>query len=175
MPEQHYLVPSQSGGEQTDIVYHITTEFVEDAEDLFVDAKDRLLEVNKWATFAGFSAVSFALADAAGHALKRRLHRHDHIVISSPAGGTADRFTVDALEYDDYPDDDYETFAIRMHLSDQDPEVAKSSTIVVARHGRDLSAIYHGRNKTDALDELWHGLKIAEWEALVKGFIESVD
>lgn len=175
MPEQHYLVPRQQDGEQTDVVYAITTEFVEDAEDLFVDAKDRLLEVNKWASFAGFTSLSFSLADAAGHPLKRRLHRHDHIVIALPGDVAADRFTVDALEYDDYPDDDYETFAIRMHITGVDPETAKTSTLVVARHGRELSAAYHGRNNTGGLDDLWHGLQIVQWEALVKGFIESVD
>lgn len=175
MPEQHYLVPHHADGEQTDIVYGITTEFVEDAEDLFVDAKDRLLEVNRWATFAGLSSVTFSLADAAGHLLKRRLHRRDHIVISSPAEGTADRFTVDALEYDDYPDDDYETFAIRMHITGHDPEASKTSTIVVARHRKNVAATYHGRNKTDTHDELWHGLEKAEWEALVKGLVEFVD
>lgn len=175
MPEQHYLVPHHASGEQTDIAYGITTEFVEDAEDFFVDAKDRLLEVNKWAVFAGLPSISFALADAVGHPLKRRLHRHDHIVISTPAEGTADRFTVDALEYDDYPDEGVETFAIRMHISGQDPELAKTSTIVIARNGKDLSATYHGRNKTDTNDDLWHGLEKAEWEMLVKGLIESVD
>ncbi len=175
MPEQHYLVPHNYDGEQTDIVYGITTEFVEDAEDLFVDAKDRLLEVNKWAVFAGFSSLSFALADGQGHMLKRRLHRHDHIIISSPGEGTADRFTVDALEYDDYPDDDYETFAVRMHISGHDPEVSKTSTMVIARHGKNLSATYHGRNKSDMRDDLWHGLERAEWGMLVRGLIESVD
>jgi len=175
MPEQHYLVPHHATGAQTDVAYGITTEFVEDAEDLFVDVKDRLLEVNKWAAFAGLSTVSFTLADAAGHTLHRRLHRHDHIIISTPGEGTADRFTVDALEYDDYPDDNYETFAIRMHISGHDPEVSKSSTIVIARYGKELSATYHGRNKTDGGDDLWHGLEKTEWEMLVKGLVESVD
>lgn len=175
MPEQHYLVPHHADGEQTDIVYGITTEFLEDAEDLFVDAKDRLLDVNKWSVFAGLSSVSFALADAAGHPLKRRLHRHDHIVIATQDEGASDRFTVDALEYDDYPDEGFETFAIRMHISGHDAEQSKTSTIVVARHGKELSATYHGRNKTDTRDDLWHGLDKAEWEMLVKGLIESVD
>ncbi len=179
---EHYLVQGHEGGVSVDIVYRFVADMIEEAEDLFVDAKDRLLEVSDWAKFGGINAIHFRLADGSGHAVRRHARRGDHILISQTkdAGGQLteafDSFTIDALEYDDYPDDNLETFAIRMHATgreDADDEGVKgTSTIVVARRDMLLSATYHGRSNAASNDGLWHELEESQWAALMKGLIE---
>lgn len=177
MQQPHYLVPHHTGGQETDIAYTTTTDLVEEAEDLFVDAKNRLMDVGRWAAFATLAHVRFALADSHRQTVKRKARRADHILIDTGAPGTPheehDAYIIDALEYDDYPDNNYETFAIRMHASDatEDNNEEGSATIVIERSGLNVSAIYHGRNKA-AANELWHGLNHADWQALVRGLIE---
>jgi len=184
MQALHYLVPDHAEGVETDIAFKLTAETTEDAEDLFVDAKDRLLAVTDWAQFGGFDVIHFRLADSNGHIVRRHARRGDHILISVGGDGSQpieefDSFTIDALEYDDYPDTGTETFAIRMHPSGQ-AAVAEgtkqdTATIVIKRKGNDLAAIYHGRNKTTGAKDLWHGLETTHWEALMSGMLDYFD
>lgn len=177
MQQTHYLVPAHMGGLETDITHTATTDIIEEAEDLFVDAKNRLMDVCRWAEYASLPNIRFALADSHRHPVKRKARRADHILIDSGAPGTPheehDAYIIEALEYDDYPDNNFETFAIRMHASDatEDNNDEGSATIVIERSGLKVSAIYHARNKA-AGNELWHGLTHADWQALVHGLIE---
>lgn len=177
MQQLHYLVPHHVGGQETDIIYTATSNIIEDAEDLFVDAKNRLMDVARWAAYASLTNVRFALADSHRHIVKRKARRADHILVNTSTPGTPleehDAYIIDALEYDDYPDNNYETFAIRMHASDatEDNNEEGSATIVIERNGLKVSAIYHGRNKV-AANELWNGISQADWQALVRGLIE---
>ena len=87
---------------------------------------------------------------------------------------------IDALEYDDYPDLSMETFAMRIRPSgaqnSQDGSIvnAASSTIVIERIGKRLSASYHGRNESSAYntDPAWLGISDAQWNNLMKGLID---
>lgn len=175
--QPHYLVPHHTGGAETDIVYTTMTDMVEEAEDLFVDAKNHLLNVARWSEYAGLHHVRFALADSHRQIVKHKARRADHILIDTGEQGKPheehDAYTIDALEYDDYPDDNLETFAIRMHPSDAatDSNEEGTATIVIERNGLKVSAIYHGRNNATT-NELWHGLNRAHWEALMRGLIE---
>jgi hypothetical protein len=176
---EHYLVPGREDAQAADITYSLVAEMIEEAEDLFVDAKDRLLDVTGWATYGSLSGIQFQLADNHEHLVKRHARRGDHILISkqgSSEPNSLDCFTIDALEYDDYPDDNLETFAIRMHPSKQ-PATADGSrdntaTIVVERAGTRLSAIYHGRRITGNTDDAWHILNERQWVEMMKGLLE---
>ncbi len=183
MQEKHYLVPQHEEGTATDIVHNMPAETTEDAEDLFVDAKDRLLDVGNWARYAGLEDVHFRLADGHGHIVSRHARRADHILINNAGEAPSadyDWFTINALEYDDYPDTNVETFAIRLSPS-ANPRSSSNgiaatardtSTIVVERRGVLLSAIYHARNNTDENDGTWHGLQETQWQSLMKGLLE---
>lgn len=199
--EQHYLVPQQYTGPAKDFEHQVLAESAEDAADWFVDAKDRMLDVNKWKDYATAFSAAFRLTDAHGKEVNRRAHKGDHIKIDIPgpgpaAGGGYDWVLVEAIEYDDYPDDDRETFAMRVHPvadpANSNGDVAHffseqaSSTFVIERIGTQLRASYHGRNETlntDAgiLDKVrnslvgmtaWAGMSDAQWNSLIKGFIE---
>jgi hypothetical protein len=179
MQETHYLVPQNNEGTATDIVYSVLCDMVEEAEDLFVDAKDRLLDVGNWAKYAYMGAVQFGLADSHQHVVNRHARRGDHILITDAkaAIGGLDWFTIHALEYDDYPDTNLETFAIRLSPSTQlaAGDVADTAIIVIERKGTALSATFHGRNNITAEQQSWQGLTEPQWAALMKGLIEYYD
>jgi len=181
MQENHYLVPAQLAGLQKNIEYSIHTDVVEDAEDWFVDAKERLLDVNNWAKYSTISDIGFHLTNVHSQVLNRKAHNKDHIridILSKEMG--FDWAAIDALEYDDYPDLSMETFAMRIRPSgaqnSQDGSIvnAASSTIVIERIGKRLSASYHGRNESSAYntDPAWLGISDAQWNNLMKGLID---
>ena len=182
MQHTHYLIPAHAEGTETDIACGFTAESVDDAADLFVDAKDRLLAVTDWAEFGALESVHFRLADSHGHVVRRHARRGDHILIATqPDGGLPvtefDSYTIEALEYDDYPDENRETFAIRLRPSATDGEAAPNdtATIVIGRSGLSLSAVYHGRNRAVSDDALWHGLGEEQWSMLMKGLLDYYD
>lgn len=198
MNEQHYLVPLHDEGYEKDITYTVTAKTIEDAEDWFVDAKQRLLDINNWEKYAPMLSVEFRLADGHGKGLKRCARKHDHIRIDVPGSvstvaGGFDWATIEAMEYDDYPDESMETFAVRIRPSEHPqfksdsaevPEQELSSTFVISRQGKSLFAAYHGRNElihsyttTDSLQSNdnapgWLGLTDVQWTDLVKSFLK---
>ena len=179
MQQPHYLVPTHTDGAEIDITYTLHADLVEEAEDIFVDAKDRLLDVTHWARYAGLADVRFALADGHRHIVSRKARRADHIMIDGPGQPHMeyDAYTIDALEYDDFPDTNLETFAIRMRPSEREAtdNTGDTATIVIVRKGAQLSATYHGRNSPTGGDGLWHGISNTEWEALMRGLIAYFD
>jgi hypothetical protein len=180
MQQRHYLVPTHREGAETDINWSVTADMIEEAEDFFVDAKNRLLNVNHWARYAGLANVSFSITDSHKHMVTRNARNADHILINTGKEDLPhDAYTVDALEYDDYPDTNVETFAIRMHpnsgLKDADGNSDNTATIVIERNMMQLSATYHARNSPICANELWHGLSNSTWLALVKGLLEYYD
>lgn len=180
MAELHYLVPEHNEGTETDIIHSLSAETTDDAEDLFVDIKDRLLNVTHWGKYAGLEEVSFGLADSSGHKVKRHARRGDHVLLTTAntAHSQYDWLTIEALEYDDYPDTSMETFAMRLRPStqpgqgDSNKKSADTTTIVVLRNQHELSAIYHGRNHAAGNGDMWQGISTEGWGELVKGMLE---
>lgn len=182
MHQPHYLIPAHARGKETDIACGFTAESIDDASDLFVDAKDRLLAVTDWSDYGSLESVHFRLADSHGNTVRRHARRGDHILVSSAGDGdqpatSFDRYTIEALEYDDYPDENRETFAIRLRptVSEGADAPNDTATIVIGRTGLVLSAVYHGRNRADTDDDLWHGLEEEQWGMLMKGLLDYYD
>jgi hypothetical protein len=179
MQTTHYLVPAHTIGSETDIVCKVGCDSVDDASYIFVDAKDRLLAVTDWATVGVLEEVRFQLRDAAGHPVRRHARRNDHILIglgsASQPSADQDAYVIEALEYDDYPDTDEETFAVRLKPVVQADGDTDTTTIVVGRRGKDLYASYHGRNRRPDDHDLWHGLTAGQWESLMSGLLRDED
>lgn len=76
--------------------FTVHTNNIEDAEDLFLLAKERLLDVNEWQRFSG---ESFMLTDKHGQKLHRNAHRGDHIKIANQPD-----LIIGHIIYDDFPD-----------------------------------------------------------------------
>lgn len=204
MENRHYLVPAQKEGIKKDIQHSVVARSVEDAEEWFVDVKNRLLDVNHWEHYSKLTSVEFRLTDAHGKNVNRRAHRGDHLRIYIPGPGPSsgdgyDWVVIEAIEYDDYPDDDHEAFAMRVrpssdphkHSGNGDAHFFSSdatSTFVIERTGTHLSAHYHGRNETANTDDdtslfdkarntgvalgAWLGLSDAQCVSLIKGLLE---
>ena len=113
MTDNHYLVPGLQALDK-DFEFSILAREHEDAEDGFVDAKERLLDVNNWSRYGNLPEFVFSLKDHHGKQLSRHARKGDAIGISMQGQGSAAWQVIDAIEYDDYPDLDMETFAIRL-------------------------------------------------------------
>lgn len=157
------LVPEQHSGVEKNFQRRHQSESLEDAEDLFVEAKERLLDVNSWHRLAGKGKARFQLVDGHCHPLKRHAHRGDFIRIelpgpASPVGGGYDWVHIEAVVYETDPDSDHECMAIRVRPS-QAPEHHHSkgadhffgneatSTFVIERDHSLVTAGIYGRNE----------------------------
>ncbi len=159
MPQSHYLVPDQSQGFEKNIEHSALLDTTDDAEDSFVGAKERLLDVNNWNSYIG-GGISLQLTDIHDKVLHRKAHKGDRIKIATvPA---LHLVLVEAIEYDDYPDEGRETFAVRLKQDD-----GATATIVIERTHKSLAASFHGRN--DATLSI--GLTDEQWGSLVKGLL----
>ena len=195
--QMHYLIPEQLYGLEKNLEHHIAAESTEDAEDWFVESKDRLLDVRHWQKFSPVFGAVFHLRDSHGKEVSRHAHKGDHILIDiTDAAGKAkenyDWVVIDAMEYDDFPDESRESFAIRlaptvMPSATSGPVASdffnrkSTSTLVIERTGKDLYAYYHGRNEATAAENkilpdgesnAWLGMAEEQWVDLLKGFIE---
>ena len=201
MQDIHYLVPQQQEGIEKNLSYKIDLDTVENAEDWFVDSKERMLDVNNWQKHAPLVSASFQLTDSHGHNMGRHARKGDYIKIDIPGPGPAagegyDWVVIEAIEYDDYPDLGMESFAMHVRPS-VDPQhkgegIAHffsnnaTSTFVVERRGKHMAAYYYGRNESANTDAgvvdaarntvvaiaAWMGLSDAQWANIITGFIE---
>ena len=191
MDDNHYLVTRHKDGVINDLEHKVTAQDNEDAEDWFVVVKDYLLDVNHWDKYADNANTLFRLTDSHGKPVSRGAHRGDHIVMMNRGAGSVrsedmNMAIIEAIEYDDYPDLDKETFAIRLlPVANQGSATGgestgffnydASSTLVVERTGIELAVLYHGRNETihtnDTHNNGWLGLTEDDWAGLVKGLL----
>jgi len=181
---QHYLVPPQQLGEKKDLAYKVTADSLEDAEDWFVDAKDRLLRVNSWKQQMAQDAHTFNLTDKHGKFLSRPAHPQDHIRIDQPGPGPReinahDWVIIEAIEYDDYPDENRESFAMKLRwIISPDTGAAignddgATGTLVIERRNKELTANYHCRNSIPAFPGAeWMGISETQWMTLISGLL----
>jgi hypothetical protein len=202
MQDLHYLVPEHIEGIQKNFNHSVCANTVDDAEDWFVSVKERLLDVNKWSKYSGSASPEFTLTDSHCKTLKRHAHKGDYIRIDIPGSGIEkgteyDWVWVEAIEYDDYPDEDRETIALKLraaqsptanmdrettHLFDNEA----TSTIVAERSGKTLICHYYGRNETASTDaqptdaalnsvvrRTWLGFSDLQWSDLIRGLLGS--
>lgn len=199
--DNHGMVPGQEKGMQKNLKQSVTLESIDDAEDMFLLAKERLTDVNQWYKVAGEKGAKFILTDHHGKEVSRPAHIGDYIKIDIPGPGNAegdgfDWVHIDKIRYDDYPDDGTETFAllVRPCSSPEKPggETAhffsddSTSTFIVERHNRIVTAHYYGRNElpnTDAEGAMnivrnvavaiggLLGVSDLQWNSLVEGLV----
>jgi len=202
MSDIHYLVPAQQEGIEKNIEHTVTADTVEEAEDWFVDGKERLLDVNNWKRYSVSLSAEFSLTEQSGRSVDRVARKGDHIRIDIPgpgseAGDGFDWVVIEAIEYDDYPDLDMETIAMRVRPSTNPADTTNentahfftadsTSTFVVERRGVKVAAKYYGRNEVPNTDggvvdkvrnagvavTAFLGMSDAQWTSLVKGLIE---
>jgi hypothetical protein len=174
----HYLVPQHETGDHHDVAYIVPTEDVDDATDAFVDAKERLMDVNNWGKYSHLHNISFLLKDSHGKHIGRHARKGDHISVDIAGSTLPDWVAIEAIEYDDYPDMDAETFGMRVHACTDpagrpvgDAASMASGTFVIERRGKQLMATYHSRNNSDHNTRL-PLLTEDQWQRLLTGIGE---
>jgi hypothetical protein len=127
--------------------YTISTNNIEDAEDLFIVAKERLLDINDW-----HSDYGFILTDSNQHKVQRNAHKGDFITKSSLPN---EKYIINKIQYDDYPDIAGESITIFM-ADVNDVETMQS--VSINRVGKLLTVLGHNLdfvgNATDFLKGL---------------------
>lgn len=199
------LVPEQTKGIKKDLLHSITAEDEEDAEDMFLIAKDRLLDINNWKEHSTKPSAVFQLTDSHGKEVSRKAHMGDYLKIDIPGPGpkTGDGYDwvkIEELVYDDYPDEHIESIGMRVrpvaspvspsedtaHFFDENA----TSTFIIERRNKKLIAAYHGRNEVTnnetetTVDNIRNtvvglhaklGFSDAQWDGLISGFIKFDD
>lgn len=128
----------------------------EDAEELFVTAKDRLLHVSHWASYYPNESIGFQLIDHHNHAVERSVRKGDFIEVTNK--GIVCWLKVTAVIYDDFPDQNMESFSVEAWvtapITEQDDATYMHSPSLfrIARDGRELLAIFHGDKYSDTID-----------------------
>lgn len=156
-----------------------STKTVEDAEDSFVDAKERLLDVNHWGRYCSAPGVTFSLSDGHNRPVSRRARGGDHIQLSIP-GSEICCLTIESLEYDDYPDLGMETFTLRlkpcMHSKHSEEDIEESAALIIERRHSTVFSVFNFRNPNQsgiANNDVYanFGLTDVQWNNLLSRFI----
>jgi len=165
-PEKASVPPGQSAEIKKSIEEKISFESVEDAEDMFVIAKERMLDINNWQRFFTGSFPAFQITDNSGHELKRHLHSGDFVRVNFNKDQKKSGIVLnaEAIVYDDFPDLNRESFAMKL-TSDSNQYffiVERIREFVFARFElRNDNAVHEKHANTISFsDEQWRGLLI---------------
>jgi hypothetical protein len=132
------LAPNPEGGLHKDILYHHCCSNTDDATALFVEAKERLLDVDNWHRTAGCNQIRFRLYDTTGQQQQRHARQHDLILAERTEQGPRDEgsqewMRIGALTYDDYPDEQRERMSMELRPA-TDPHYQEDDTEAVLNH-----------------------------------------
>lgn len=207
-PSQPGFLPEQEHSISKELSHAIKSATHDEAEEDFLDAKDRLLNVNSWHTLTTPTLARFTLCDLRGSAVARSARLGDFIRIAIPGPGHThtedgdedDWVRIEALAYDDFPDEDRERVALQVRpaASPLAPAVIPqhffsaeaTSTFSIERKGTEIIAGYWGRNEVPntqgdgILDTVRNvavaiggmlGLSDVQWKALVRGLLEPAN
>lgn len=133
--------------------YSLSLRDIDEANDIFLLAKDRLLDVNDWNTLFEGNDYNILLTDAKGNKLHRNARVNDKIQISAVNGRgiKSDMWVqVSQVQYDDFPDINSESISMLLMISfspsgngiDLDDEQAEQSmeTIIIRRENNNVTA-----------------------------------
>lgn len=198
-------VPPQEEGTKKDIDHTVAGIDENDARKLFMIARNRLVDVNRWKDFSGPASATFRLTDPQGKELNRTAEKGDLFKIDLPAPGPAegkgfDWVRVEAIEETGNPDGEKESIAIRVRPSPSPVTDGNdtahffndkaTSSFVLERNGKNVTASVYGRNEipntetNNLVDKVRNaivgstailGFSNVQWKGLIKGLLETKD
>lgn len=178
MLQEH--VPEQEIGASTDTDYSVICNLVEEAKQLYQKARQRLLAINEWKDYAGIGSAVFTLTDNKGNSVNRIPQKGDYFMIDIPGPGNStghgyDWVEVEALDDMTKPEQDVENIAMCVRPAadprDKNSDISHffrdeaTSTFMIAREGKKLTASVHGRN--EIANTVVHGVLDKARNALV--------
>jgi hypothetical protein len=194
-------IPSQELGSEMNAVEKATFNSSEQACEFYEVAKERLLDVNRWAEVSALPSSTFRLCDASGAEVDRRVKEGDYFKIDIPGPGTTtgegyDWVKVEHLQEQAINGTDIISIRVRpaANPNTPDPNTAHffkdsaTSTFQVKRIGREVFAEVHGRNEqpntntehvTDNVRNTMVGtgakvgFSFPQWKGLVAGLVKT--
>ncbi len=195
-------IPVQEEGKQADISETINASGSDEAKLLFLQARNRLFDIDHWSDISKGLSASFVLTDQYGRTKKGIPAVHDHFRIDIPGPGTSagegyDWVKVELVEDNIDPDSDTEHTLIKVRPS-ADPAKQEgvahfldehaTSSFIVKREGNLITAGVHGRNEKPNTkgknlsgkirNKVIGALAVAgvatiQWQKLVKGLLNT--
>lgn len=194
-------VPEQRTGGKIDSTAQTEFDSLEQAQQFYLVAKQRLLNISDWGSICQVPLSTFMLTDASGHPVNREAREGDYVKIDIPGLGTEAGDGFDWVRIEKIAEEtssEYQLISMQarptanpMH---QDEEIAhfftgqSTSTFQVKQLGTIVSAEEHGRNEvpntdtSSTIDKIrntlvgWSariGLSYPQWKSLVKGIIDT--
>lgn len=175
-------VPEQELGNKTNDCQIITLPTKEDAEQLFRESLNRLLEVNKWKETSEKPLASFHLSDAAGRPVERKAAPGDYIRISLPGPGNPvgegfDWVVIEAITEQMNIRSDSLSVTMRVRPAPQPAKPRRqvshffrryaTSSFMVMLQGRTVKACVFGRNEVP-------NTEVDGWVAKLRNLVVSV-
>lgn len=160
-------LPEKEEGSQKDIEAKKKADTVEEAKQLFEEAKNRLLQVNNWDKICGKASAKFQLTDENGQEVEGLPKVGYHFKIDIPAPGTKtgegfDWVQVEAIEENEDKEEDSEFLVMRVRPS-SNPLTASNdvahffsdkatSNFLILREKKVVTAAVLGRNEVPNTD-----------------------
>jgi hypothetical protein len=156
------IVPDHKKGKKMNTRQKVKTSGRNDAVKLFEEVKQRLTSINNWKELCGFASAEFTLTDANGNIVNKEPEKGDYIRIKLPAPGPPagdgyDWVQIEKMENSTDEENDIQRFAFRVRPSDNPANNksdtahfytdAATSSFVVERNGRNVTASVYGRNE----------------------------
>lgn len=196
-------IPQQQEGNQVDIQHEAKLPNREQALQLFEAAKTRLLNVSCWGEIANGITAKFQLVNAEGVEVNRSAKVNDYFKIHIPgapnseSGEGNDWVRIENIQDESDTENDIQIISIRVRPASnpQKPDESSAhffheeatSTFVVKRKAKTVTAEVHGRNEVPNLkaDGVWDtirhtivaigailGFSNQQWNNLVEGLID---
>jgi hypothetical protein len=196
------FIPEQRTGKQNDL--KSSAEHSDDlsAREHYLRCRNRMLNVNSWNEAGGRLGADFQLMDGNGDALERSALPGDFIRIDVPGPGSAagkgyDWVVIEKLEeQSEGIENDFVVITVRPTENPRTEEndtahffdANASSTFIIQRNGKVVTAEYHGRNETpnvqtdNKIDKVRNaavalggmlGLSEVQWKSLINGLLKD--
>lgn len=197
------LIPENVKGKATDLEYAVTAVSEEEAADCFTRACKRMLNPPVWHKLCGSLSAEFVLTGEHGDPVDRLAQQHDHIRIDIPGpgnstGGGYDWVCIESVEQRTNHAAAEEYVGMKVHAcpnpkgrgNDTAHFFGKdaTSTFIITRNGKTVTATYHGRNELpntstgSVADNIrnsvvamgaFAGLSELQWSALIRSFLQE--
>jgi hypothetical protein len=193
-------IPSQEQGSEMDAVEKATFDTPAEASAFYQVAKDRLLNVNRWAEVSALPSSTFRLCDDSGAEVDRLVKDGDYFKIDIPGPGTSsgdgyDWVKVEHLQEEAINGTNVLSIRVRPAANPNSPDQdtahffkdSATSTFQVKRINREVFAEVHGRNEqpntdtghvTDTIRNTLVGtsakvgFSFPQWKGLVAGLVK---
>lgn len=197
------IIPEQITGKKLDCFETVEFSDAKEAENFYVIAKDRLLDINNWNDISHIPSATFCLVDQHNQNLNRLAQIGDYVRIDIPGPGLPSSEGYDWVNVENIITEETEHFrqtVLTLRPSsdptNENPDIAHffknlaTSTIVVEQKQNSVSTHYAGRNEivntdnaafTDNFRNFLVGLgaklgaSFPQWKALIAGIVKTED